>query len=264
MSDREQSLIADEAAYLRAALLVGLVHEGDVSAWAQRRLAQLDASTRSAIQLTDLLLSEEALSPMREALRPLEGVVDHPRLSATLLAGISADGALVTRSVADRLRVLGLLRREFVLAPDLTASIDGFIERAMLADATVGVSRAPDSAELQSWLRAVTPPSFFRFEFDSGDEGAAFVAAVSRKLVRDRTLRTPETASGAAWVAAEAGRLVVMLSEASWRLTVREFAPLPIVSRIPALSLPVHAVLALDARTTDPLGIEAAAVLLPR
>ncbi len=263
MSEHDQSLIAHEAAYLRAALLVGLVHEGDVSAWAQGRLAHLDASTRSAMQLTDLLMSEEALSPMREALRPLEGSVAPARLSAVLLAGIAVDDALVSRSVADRLRVLGLLRREFVLAPEIVAAINSFIERAMLAEAQVRGSRAPDATELQSWLRAVAPTTYFRFEFASGDEGAAFVAAVSRTLARVRTIRSAESASGAAWVAEDGGRLVVMLAEGSWRLTVREFAPLPIVSRIPSLSLPAHAVLALDERTAEPLGLESAAALLP-
>lgn len=264
MSERSESLIAHEAAFLRAALLVGLVHEGDVSAWAQYRLTPLDASTRPAMQLTDLLLSEEALSPMREALRPLAASADRAQLTATLLAGISVDDALVSRSVADRLRVLGLLRREFVLPPDLVAAINSFIERAMLADAKVGDSPAPDTAQLQRWLRDVAPPAFFRFEFDASDEGAAFVAAVSRKLARDRTMRSGETGSGAVWVAQEGGRLIVFLTEASWRLTVREFAPLPIVSRIPALSLPANAVFALDERTTEPLGLEEAVAILPR
>lgn len=264
MSERDAPPIAHEAAYLRAALLLGLVHERDVSAWAQWRLAQSDASTRSAVQLTDLLLAEEALSPMREALRPLEDGVSPLQSTAALLAGLSVDDALAPRSVADLLRVLGLLRREFSLAPDIIAAIDAFIERAMLADANVGPARAPSVAELDAWMREVTPDAFFRFEFDDVDEAAAFLAAVSRKLVRNRTVVLSTAPEGGAWIAADGERAVVTLNQRSWRLAVHEFSPLPIISRVPALTPPSNALRVLDERTTAPLGTDQVAAILER
>lgn len=264
MTERRASLVEHEAAYLRAALLLGLVREGDVSAWAQLRLAQLDASQRSAASLTDLLLADEALSPMREALRPLAEGVDPVRVTASVLAGLAVDDALAPRSVADRLRVLGLLRREFALSSEVVADINAFIERAMLADARIGPSRAPDAAELEEWMDVVSPPAFFRFEFGAHDEAGSFLAAVSRKLVRDRTALVDEGVGGAAWVAVDDGRVTVLLNRRSWRLAVREFAPLPMVSRIPALSLPADAVLVLDEQTGDALGSDEAAALLLR
>ncbi len=262
MSDSNGPLLSHEAAYLRAALLLGLVHEPDVAEWAQVRLARLDASVPAAALLTDVLLAEEALSPMREALRPLEGGVDSAQLTDTLLAGIAVDDALAERSVADRLRVLGLLRREFHLPRGVVDAINGFIERAMLADANIDAARAPRGSELQQWLDAVRPPAVFRFEFDYPDEGASFLAAVSRKHVRDRTWESPGEPTGAAWVAADDSGTVILLNERSWRLAVREFSPLPIASRIPALSLPSHAVPVLDERTSEALGVDDAAEML--
>ena len=43
---------------------------------------------------------------------------------------------------------------------------------------------------------------------------------------------------------------------------MREFSPLPIASRIPALSLPSRAVPVLDERTSEALGVDDAAEML--
>jgi hypothetical protein len=68
-----------EAAFLRAALLVGLVHERDVPAWAMERMA---SSAEAGSQLTDVLLAPSELTAMREALRPLGERIADDRVAA--------------------------------------------------------------------------------------------------------------------------------------------------------------------------------------
>lgn len=254
-----------EAAYLRAALLIGIVREDDVTEWAQLRLATIEASDPAAAALIELLLGEEALSPMREALRPLEAGVELTGLTLALLAGIAIDDALTPRTVADRLRLLGLLRREMTLPSTVADAIDGFRERAMLCDANVGHARAPDRDELQAWLRSVQPTAYFRFEFDAVDEASAFLAAASRTLDRNRTAYIPErSVAGDGWLVLDGDCASVVLNERTWRFVVREFSPIPIVSRIPATSLPADAVAVLDEAASPALGSDDARGLLHR
>ncbi|MEZ4456395.1 MAG: hypothetical protein R2882_07575 [Gemmatimonadales bacterium] len=64
--------------------------------------------------------------------------------------------------------------------------------------------------------------------------------------------------------APDGARSVLVLDEAAWAVVSREFAPLPVVSRIPHLSMPVGAVPVLDGDQAEALGREAADQLLLR
>lgn len=57
-----------QAAFLRAALRIGVIHEREVSAWGE---AVLGTSDDHHASLADVVLAPPELTAMREALRPL-------------------------------------------------------------------------------------------------------------------------------------------------------------------------------------------------
>ncbi len=93
---------------------------------------------------------------------------------------------------------------------------------------------------------------------------AAFLGAVSRKMVRDRPATRGTAAEPQGWMVSSPPDAFtgVVLNEPAWDIVQREFGPLPIASRIPYRTLPAGAVLVLTADTASPLGADAAAGLL--
>jgi hypothetical protein len=245
-----------EAAYLRAALLVGLVDEREVPAWAIDRSTSSD---EAASRLTDVMLAPTELTAMREALRPLgERVADH-RVAPALLVAVAVEHAAGGRPTADCLRILAHIRREFPLDAHVSASIKEFEDRSMLAAAGMRGERAPTSEEIEAWLDTVRSDGYFRFVFVNIDEAAAFVAAVSRRVTRDRPWsEQPGRMAARAWVLHEPGEQVyiVYLNESAWLTAVREFSPIPLGSRIATLTLPVDALEVMDESTTTGIGVD--------
>jgi len=247
-----------EAAFLRAGLLVGLVHERDVPAWAERVLA--GAST-PAPRLADVLTTRVELSAMREALRPLGESVAPDRVFAALLTALAVDGIVGRRPPADELRILGQIRQECRPPADVSARIKVLQDRAMLAAAGLRGQSAPTAEELAAFLDDVRVQGFFRFHLDGVEECAAFVAALSRKIVRDRTAHDRSGHAGPrVWrlEGPSGGRSAVVLNESAVAIALREFAPVPLVSRIPYPDPGAHAREVIDEATASPLGSEEA------
>jgi hypothetical protein len=243
-----------EAAFLRAALLVGLVHEQDVPAWATVVIANSSGPIRG---VADVVGARVELSAMREALRPIGESVDQARVSAALLTAVSVDFAVGARNSADALRILGQIRQEWELPGPASAKIKEFQDRAMLAHVGMQGQSAPRLEELASWLDDVRAPGFFRFHFDDGDQMGAFVAALARKVERNRTWDDrPGRTRPQAWLLRQPDvhRAVVVLNESALMIVLREFSPVPLVSRIPYREPGALAVPVVDEATAWPLG----------
>jgi hypothetical protein len=144
-----------EAAYLRDAILVGLVHERDVVPWATDLL---DSAPAFADALVRVLSAPVELSPIREALRAFGNVDDPVRVTEALLirAALEPPGP----NDGDRLlRVLSDVRRLAGCPTTHADAIKDFEARAMLA--TVGGGVAPTAGEITRWLDGVRPPARF-------------------------------------------------------------------------------------------------------
>jgi hypothetical protein len=154
-----------EAAFLRGALLVGLIHERDVHHWAEALIedgARLKPRAPENLEttLTDILSTPAELSAMREALYPLTKGVDPRRIGMALLAAMQSER--IERPAEARVRMLGQIRAEFKSPPDIAAAIKKFENRLMFAAAGVATVTAPTAEEVIAFLdevvRASGPP----------------------------------------------------------------------------------------------------------
>ena len=126
----------------------------------------------------------------------------------------------------------------------------------MLAHAGVAGSVAPSAHELREWLERTRTSAFFNLEFKDTDEATSFVAALSRRVFRDRRVWAAEADRALAWLASAENvscSSVVLLNEAAWLTASREFAPLPIVGRIPHAGESRRAALLMDSETVEPM-----------
>jgi hypothetical protein len=238
--------LAFEAAFLRAALLLGVVHERDVAAWAESLLL-LHEDPRGV--LSDIAMTRVELTAMRDALWPLAEGADADTVCAALLTFLAEDPASRALGMDDAVRVLSLMRTEFRIPPEGRWSAKALEDRHMLAAGGSTRFVAPARDELDAWLASVRHAAFYRVAFTSTDEATAFLAALARLVERARRFAHEDpVAASRAWVLPHdvASPLTVALNDAAWRVVSEVFAPLPIASRIPYAALPDDAVLALD------------------
>ncbi len=241
-----------EADFLRASLLLGLVREHEVMAWANALLAN---ATESVALLADVALARPELTTVREALRPLAEPSEPSTSGAALLAFLTADPTAAALVLPDRIRVLTQLRREGILAEPIASALKSFEDRWMLASAGVGADQ-PLAADVDRWLAAVRQTAYYRISLERGDERAALLGALSRKVVRNRRAPMPHGSGSCAWIvkSPSVSGPALMLNEALWQIAVAEFSPLPLGSRIPYARVPAQAVLVLDETTAEPMG----------
>ncbi|MFN8571181.1 MAG: hypothetical protein U0132_03935 [Gemmatimonadaceae bacterium] len=240
--------VAYEAQFLRAALLVGFVHERDVPRWAEALIHDGSPHTPA---LTDVLLARVELTAMREALRPLADEAGEAKGVMALLVALAVDARTSERSSRDYLRMLGLMRREYALPAEVAEGIKSMEDRTMLADAGVAGEFGTTLEELRSWFRQHTDDAFFHVITSRSTEAAAFVAALAR-----RSTPPDELGDGPrCWCARQDPR-VVKLNEPAWRLAMHHFSPLPLASRIPHGPPRQDDILLLHGRHAEPLGMD--------
>ncbi len=251
---RERMLIPDipyEAAFLRAALLLGLMRERDVTAWADGLLA---TTADEFPDLTDVALVRPELTATREALRPLAEPSDSRAIGAALLTFIATDPGATGLPLASRVRVLSHLRSEGILDDAAAWTVKSFEDRWMLVSAGVPGDAAVSNTEVDTWLTSAAGGGYYRFLFPDADERAAFLGSLSRKVVRDRRVVADPAGEGRAWLVESRGGDALLLNGSLWRTAVAEFSPLPPGSRIPYEALPHGAVVILDEATAEPMG----------
>lgn len=249
-----------EAAFLRAAVLVGLVHERDVPDWAATLLRVRSPWTA---RLADVAAERVELSAIREALRTLSAPADPGRVASAILTAASLAQRLHPRNAVDLVTMLGQIRQEFRRhLPEAAASrIKAFENRLMFAHADVPGQTIPEVGEVAAALDELQAPGHFRYFFGDVEERAAFVAALSRKIARDRGTREREQTRpiAHAWLMRDpAGDAdAVVLDLAAMSIAAHAFAPVPPASRIPyAPSTTADATLLFDGATAAPLGAD--------
>lgn len=156
-------------------------------------------------------------------------------------------------------------RREDLLPPLVGAEIKTFVDRENMASVGMSGVTSPTADELHAALSTDLQDARYLMSFASRDEAAAFVAALARKLVRDR--RVDESAAtvwlvGLNAVERESWPVRIFLDEGAMRIAEREFGPLLVGSCIPYLRMPSDRRQLFDARSAEPLGIERANDLL--
>lgn len=241
-----------EAEFLRAALLLGAVREQDVRDWAD---ALLIAGAEPIALLSDVALAPPELTALREALRPLAAPSIVGTLGDAVVTFLGTEPSAISHPLNDRIRLLGQLRREAIVAPDRATSIKAFEDRSMLTSAGIGVDTTLGD-DLERWFAAESGPRFYRFTVPDADEAAALLGALSRKVVRDRRMAFSPLGACQAWRCESVSRTspTLLLSAALWQIAVAEFSPLPLGSRIPYAGIPANSVPILDEATAEPMG----------
>ncbi len=241
--------IAFEAAFLRAALLLGVINEREVPAWAESLLLVQDEAHGF---LSDVAMAPVELTAMREALQPMAATAGPAAVLTAIVTFLARDRASLSLNVHDAVRVFTLLRTEFRIPPDGTLSAKQFEDRLMLAEGGVKGAVAPTREELDDWLSSVRRPSVRRLSFTSSDEATAFLGVLVHEVERDVTSLENDPANNAkAWVMPFeiAAPVTLAVNDPAWRIAVREFSPLPLAGRIPYAAAPDYAVLVLHGMT---------------
>ena len=157
--------------------------------------------------------------------------------------------------------MLGQIRQEFRrhLPAATVARIKTFENRVMFAQAHVPGQVIPEGAEVDALLGEICGSGHFRFYFHDSEELLTFVAALSRKIARDRKSIAAESAGGIAhaWLLRDpAGHAdAVVLDQPALLIAAREFAPVPPPSRIPYPVDTTSGIPVID-ETTAALGVD--------
>jgi hypothetical protein len=216
--------ITFEAAFLRDAILVGLLHERHVPEWATQLLS---ADLGFAGPLAEVLSAPMQLSPIRDALQTFGQTARPLDVTTALLACAALDPTHRRLGGVHLLRVLSDIRRLAGCPPDWANAIEDFETRAMLAAAGLQPS-APTAREVLNWLNDARPPVHFLVSFGDRHEAAAFAAALSRAVAIDADGRGTSTLAGVGthgWT--------IGLDDVAWVVAHERFSPLPTASLVP-------------------------------
>lgn len=116
--------IAEQAAFFRTALYLGIVRGEAVIAWADGILAAAPAPDHALIVLA--MTPQHDLSALRHALLPLSGEMITKRVADALLDVISTQWRSGQRSFGDTMTVLAQFRGTRLLPPELAEQLRQF------------------------------------------------------------------------------------------------------------------------------------------
>lgn len=236
-----------EAEFLRAALLLGLIPEADVVAWADALIAT-DVDTSPLV--LDLSLTRPELSALRDALWHLSEPNDLAATGAAVVTFMAADDVVARFTPAAFVGMLALMRTDKLLTTAQAEHAQLLGTRLMFVNGGVAGHSMPARDELRAWLGSVREPAaYFRVTTSGRDESAALIGALSRR---------PEVA-GRAWAVSPT---TLVLDEPLWQVLRGAFSPIPTASRIPYPSVPIDAALVFDAANGPAMGLEEASGLM--
>ena len=226
--------VSFEADVLRTALLLGLVREQEIIAWAD---ALLLAGVGPHDALAEVALARPELTAVREALHPLTDPPDPERLPTALLAFLAADPGVAHLGARDRIAILGQLRREHRLSPSLEAAV----KQLELASTDTALSKQSLDDEVTAWLRTVRSPSYYRVSRDCPTEYVPHLNAQTGTFVMQGWGDAMRAGAGQAWVVEvpQGAPTTLLLDEVRWQIVV-DRAALPVGSRIPYRQLPAN------------------------
>ncbi len=245
-----------EAAFHRAALLLGLEAGPATIAWAEAALAAVDHPPAGLIEVA--MTPAADLSALRHALAPIEEV-EPEGLTHALVDRAARDLNVGRRSLADTFTVLAQLRRGLTLAPDLEFRLAQFDNGYLLARARIAGDPVEAGTELEAWLGgfAGAEAAYFEGPIDHAlklpvDQAEAFLAALSRYLASPAVGPSAEPAQ--VWSEPGGATVRLYLNRAAWAAAEAAFAPLPAAAAEPADHRPDTARRVLNSRDRRALG----------
>ena len=142
--------IAREAAFHRAALLLGIEPGADVVAWADNLIVESVEVPKQVLELSTI--PPHDLSELRHSLQPLAAPGDDEALLRALFDRVRLDVARGARSVKDSVMVLSQARSFLALPLEYFTNIDTLQDDHMLAIAGVRGVTAEIEQQVVLWL----------------------------------------------------------------------------------------------------------------
>lgn len=142
--------IPRQAAFHRAALLLGIESGADVVAWADNLIVEHADVPKQVRELSTI--PPHDLSELRHALQPIAAPDDDELLLRALFDRVRRDVAEGTRTVKDSVTVLSQARSFLSLPLDYFTNIDTLQDDHMLAVAGVRGATPEVEQQVQQWL----------------------------------------------------------------------------------------------------------------
>lgn len=245
-----------EAAFHRAALLLGLEAGPATVAWAEAALATLD---KPSAELIDVAMTPATdLSALRHALALVEEP-DPAGLPIALADRAARELREGRRNLHDTFTVLAQLRRSLPVPAAVALRLAEFDNGYLLARARLGADEAEVGAELVAWLSAFdgAEARYFAGPVEHVlelpiDQAGAFVAALSRFLASPAAPETPDPAT--VWSLESSTGVHLYLNAPAWAAAESAFSPLPPARAESADLRPERAKRVLDSRERRALG----------
>jgi hypothetical protein len=142
--------ITREAAFYRAALLLGLTTGDAVIAWADRLIASDDEGAAALLDLT--VIPPHDLSELRHALEPISARTDSPEMLRALFDTARANFAQGRRNANDTITVLSQARSFLKLPDAYSFAIQTLANDHMLAVSGIRGNVAEVEGRVATWL----------------------------------------------------------------------------------------------------------------
>lgn len=141
---------SQQAAFHRAALLLGLTNGKNVLAWADDVIMNDADAPGGFVELS--LVPSDDLSELRHALQPMAARVESPLILPALLDRVRTDLQAGTRTAKDSLTVLGQARGFMKVPEPLSEEIQSLFNAHMLATARVTGDIPQIESRVHEWL----------------------------------------------------------------------------------------------------------------
>lgn len=139
-----------QATFLRAALLLGLVPGEAAIRWAE---AILHENPNPPAPLVDVVMIPPGdLTSLRFALQPLADPAETPAITRAILALVRRDFTTRRRELVDTVTVLGQIRRHVLVSDTIKGELDTLEDDFMLAKTGVTGTVETSRARVAEWL----------------------------------------------------------------------------------------------------------------
>ncbi|MEO7999061.1 MAG: hypothetical protein ABI852_16530 [Gemmatimonadaceae bacterium] len=141
---------AQQAAFHRAALLLGLTNGKEVLAWADHVIMQDADAPHGFVELS--LVPADDLSELRHALQPMAALIESPLILPALFDRVRDDFHTGSRTAKDSLTVLSQVRGFMKVPAQLSEEIATLVNAHMLATAHVTGDISETETRVREWL----------------------------------------------------------------------------------------------------------------
>ena len=149
-SSHDRAACRQQATFLRAALLLGLVPGEAAIRWAEAIVEHDPDPPAALIEVT--MTPAEDLTALRFALQPLADPTESAAITKAILALVRRDLMTRRRQLADTVTVLGQIRRHLVVSEAIRNDLDTLEDDFMLANAGVVGEVEASRTRIGEWL----------------------------------------------------------------------------------------------------------------